>query len=184
MRSVIYGSLGSFFPVLYGSLKCTRGRACMCATCTSLQVYKCRVRLRIEQLLQNRRREREEETYRPDKDLIVVRACVEEPLRRSIGRSAGRQTGRQEGGSAPSQPHRANCNSVETIGASGSSVRRRMRDTIVRAPVKSRAPFHRLRSCGGITSSAMIASLEHWTTSGFPFSLLLSPARVFQSPSI
>lgn len=32
----------------------------------------------------------------------------------------------------PSQPHRANCNSVETIGASGSSARRRMRDTIVR----------------------------------------------------
>lgn len=33
----------------------------------------------------------------------------------------------------PSQPHRANCNSVETIGASGSSAPRRMRDTIVRA---------------------------------------------------
>lgn len=62
--------------------------------------------------------EREEETYSG-------------PIRISLSwhRCGGAFTA---GRRRPSQPHRANCNSVETIGASGSSARRRMRDTIVR----------------------------------------------------
>ena len=54
----------------------------------------------------------------PDNDLIVVGSCstvVKEPL-----------ADRRQGGEAR-QPHRANCNSVETIGASG-SLGRRMRE--------------------------------------------------------
>lgn len=48
---------------------------------------------------------------------------------------------------------------------------RRMRDTIVRGSlVSSRAPFHRVRPCRGVTTSAMITSSDkvarHW--SSFP----------------
>lgn len=57
-------------------------------------------------------KESEKKKHRPDKDLIVMA-----PVWRSLySRSASRREGRS------SQPHRANCNSVETIGASGSSV--------------------------------------------------------------
>lgn len=79
-----------------------------------LFVYKCRARVRDRSSCSRTEGEREEETYRPDKDLIVVAPW----LRRDL-LYRGRQEGRLL---RPSQPHRANCNSVETIGASGSSV--------------------------------------------------------------
>lgn len=82
-------------------------------TSTCISVYKCG----SGQLLQNGRRAR--------------RRNIPGPIRISLSwhRCGGAFTA---GRRRPSQPHRANCNSVETIGASGSSARRRMRDTIVK----------------------------------------------------
>lgn len=120
-------------------------------------VYKCGSRL--EQLLQREtEEEREEETHTSpaDKDLIVVRSTgAEEPLRlKEVRLGKGGRAARKEGPAEPTASSKLQlCRNYrdERI------VQRRMRDTIVRVPPVScpvRAPFHRLRPCGGMASSA------------------------------
>lgn len=65
-----------------------------------------------------------------------------------------------------------------------------MRDTIVRAWLSPGHLFIAPRPCGGVTSSAMITSQEHWATSGllffssFPRLFHLSPFAFRVSPSL